>query len=101
MNSDEIPFCGFHQYLEVGECLQALVPGVGMLTQRWPHGYQVMAAAWVSPELSASYLSRTQAGARQGTALLGENGAETNHPVGMRPIYFPFTHHTWDQPGGG
>lgn len=61
----------------------------------------VMAAAWVSPELSASYLSRTQAGARQGTALLGENGAETSHPVGMRPIYFPFTHHTWDQPGGG
>lgn len=38
VNSDEIPFSGFHQYSEVGEgSLQAPVAVGGMLTQRWPH----------------------------------------------------------------
>lgn len=71
-----------------------------MLPRRRPGWDDVLAAAWVSPEPPAACPSGTRAGARQGAAQSRKKQAETVLPVGMRPLYFPFTHHTWDQPGG-
>lgn len=103
---DEIPFRGCSHRTNIGRLggaegsLWAPVPGAGMLPRRWPRWDDVLAAAWASPEPPAACLSGTRAGAGQGAAQSRKKRAETILPVGMRPLYFPFTRHTWDQPGG-